>query len=92
MKLLAVAIYDAKALGFTQPLFVQALGQAVRSFSDSVNDGKSEFARHPEDYTMFHVGSYDDATGLLEALPTPVSLALGSTLKVVPEQLRVEGC
>lgn len=75
MKLIICSIYDSKAEAFMQPLFFQAKGQAVRSFADAVNqDGN--FKNHPDDYTLFCIGSYDDATGLLEPI-APESLGNG---------------
>lgn len=78
MILRALAIHDKKAELFSMPIFVQAVGQGVRSFADTVNDGKSEYARHPEDYTLFDIGSYDDVKGQLVSI-VPVSLGNGVT-------------
>lgn len=68
MKMVLVAVRDAKASVFSQPMFFQSLGQALRSFGDAVNDDKSEFAKHPEDYSLWHLGYYDDAVGVPEPL------------------------
>lgn len=82
MKRLAVAIYDSKAAVFTEPVLVLSGAQAVRSFSDSVNSGKSDYALHPEDYTLFALGYFDDCTGEFECMkPGPESLAIAITLK-----------
>lgn len=57
-----VSIFDNKALAFLKPVFVQSTGAAVRSFADAVNDNETDFAKHPADYAMWHIGSYDDST------------------------------
>jgi len=75
------AIYDAKAEAWLTPLFFQAVGQALRSFGDAVNQNDSDFGKHPEDYTLFLLGDFDNQTGVLSVQPTPVALALGNTLK-----------
>jgi len=72
MRMKICCIHDSKAELYTQPLFFQALGQAVRSFSDACNDDKSDYAKHPEDYSLWHIGEYDDLTGTLHPLPVPV--------------------
>lgn len=83
MRMLAVAVYDSKAAVFTAPVFVLSEAQAARSFGDSVNSGKSDYSAHPEDYTLFAVGSFDDSTGEIVAA-TPKSLGNGVTfLKAV---------
>lgn len=74
------AIHDSKAEAWMTPLFFQATGQAIRSFADAVNQPDSEFGKHPEDYTLFLLGDFDPATGVVEVARTPVSLAVGINL------------
>lgn len=74
------AIHDAKAEAWMTPMFFQAAGQAVRSFADAVNDGKSEFSRHPEDFSLFEIGEFDLRTGIFVAESAPVVLASGVNL------------
>lgn len=64
MILKILAVYDSKAEVFSRPFFAVALGAALRSFEDAVNDPKSEYSAHPGDYTLFAIGEYDDKTGL----------------------------
>ena len=68
MKLKACSIYDSKSQAWMTPMFFQATAQAMRSFGDAINDGKSEFAKHPEDYTLFEVGEFDPQNGIMDAL------------------------
>lgn len=71
------SIFDGKAEAYTTPMFFQSTGQAVRSFADAVNDGKSDFSNHPEDYTLFLLGDWDQRSGKLEVLDAPVALGQG---------------
>lgn len=64
-----VAILDRKAEAFLKPIFVQSDGSAVRSFTDAVNDPSTEFSKHPEDYSMWSLGEFNDATGVFIADP-----------------------
>lgn len=67
------AVRDSKAQAFLQPFFSSANGSALRALSDVVNDGKSQFFLHPEDYILYEVGAFDDSTG--EIVPvTPIKL------------------
>ena len=64
MKLEIFTIYDAKAESYTTPFFQPKFGIAERLFSDEVNNPESNLHKHPEDYTLFNIGTFDqDTTG-----------------------------
>ncbi len=67
MRVRAFAVLDQKAKAFLPPIFYPEVGQAVRVFSDCVNDKTHPFGLHPEDYVLYEIGLYDDAKALLEA-------------------------
>jgi hypothetical protein len=56
-------VYDEKSNAYLQPFFLDTKGQAIRAITDCVNDIGHAFGRHPSDYTLFHLGEYDDSTG-----------------------------
>jgi hypothetical protein len=70
-------IYDSKAEAYMSPWFVDKDGQALREFQDVVRNPDTPFHKHPEDYTLFKIGTYDEWTGKLESLDTPVSMGVG---------------
>lgn len=82
MKLLIYAVRDLKSNSFTFPHFNNTHGQAIRAFGDLVRNPKSVIAAHPEDYSLFHLGEFDDESGAVKSLPVPVSLA--SAIEFVP--------
>ena len=92
MKLRMYSVYDSKAECFGTPFFMGSRGLAVRAFTDLVNDVKSSINRHPEDYTLFEIGSFDDNKAVFEPLFAPESLgiATGFLLKE-KEVVSVEG-
>lgn len=65
-----VAIRDIK-VAFNRPFFSPSIPAAIRAFSDEANrvDPNNEMNRHPADFSLHHIGSYDDQTGLLTPLP-----------------------
>lgn len=67
MKLIC-AVKDLAIQAYGMPFYVHTKGEAIRSFSDEVNrtDGKSAVAQHPEDYELYELGTYDEATGTIE--------------------------
>jgi len=70
------SVYDSKAEAYMTPFFMQSVGQALRSFIDASEDTNTQLSRHPEDFTLFHIGKWDDDTCTINMLKTPVSLGL----------------
>lgn len=68
------AVYDKKAMSYAPPFYYHQKGQAIRAFDDAVNDPQSPLNKHPEDFCIFHMGSWNDTTGVLTPLPNPVPL------------------
>lgn len=83
MKLLIFSVFDSKASAFLPVFMMRSNGEAMRMFQDEVNREGSEFAKHPEDYTLFRVGEFDQLTGELVGGASPVSMATAVTLRVV---------
>ncbi len=59
-------IYDEKAKAYLPPFTLPTTPMAVRSFADCVNNPEHAFGRHPQDFTLFDLGSFDDAKALFE--------------------------
>lgn len=60
------SIKDEKSLSFNTPFFCVSDGVAVRQFTDLVNDEKSLVYKHPEDFSLWLVGVFDDQKGIFE--------------------------
>lgn len=73
MKLKVYAVYDQKVGEYLQPFFMRTNGEALRAWVEVVNDPKTEFYKHGEDYTLFELGDYDGSTGQFQNLMTPFS-------------------
>lgn len=72
MKLGVFSVFDDKAAVYTQPFYFPVKGQAIRMFSDAAEDDKFPFKKHPEDYSLYQLGEFDDVSGKLTALPEPL--------------------
>ena len=73
MKTVIMAVYDKATEAFMRPWNAQSKGQASRMFADEVRREGTDLNTHPEDYTLFHIGNYDDQAGMLEPMePTRV--------------------
>lgn len=73
-KIQIFSVYDKKAVAYNLPVFYHQKGQAIRAFQDAVTDPQSPFNKHPEDFSIFHVGEWNDTTGVITPLPNPVPL------------------
>lgn len=67
------SIYDEKACAFNVPFFCVSDGVAVRNFTDLALDPRSMVHTHPEDFSLYCIGSFVDDTALL-APSMPVRL------------------
>jgi hypothetical protein len=81
IKLQVYSVFDSKAEVFGTPMFFQTAGIATRAFGDECNRTESELHKHPEDYTLFHIGEFIQDTGLMVPLKTPASLGLAIEYK-----------
>lgn len=79
MKLEICAVRDRAVDAFGMPFFCKHQNEAVRSFTDEVNRPESQFYSHPDDYDLYYLGQYDDATGTLVS-NTPSMLATGKSV------------
>lgn len=78
MILKVFSILDVKADAFVNLFTFATNGQAMRAFKDLVNDERSTISRHPSDYRLTCVGSFDDVSGRLVPNEAPESLGFGS--------------
>lgn len=80
-----VSVFDRAVGGYGRPFFVPSIGAAVRSFIDEVNRDAPDnpMHKHPDDYDLFHIGSFDDSIGELMPLkPVCVQFGKQSVVKV----------
>lgn len=73
MKLKIFAVRDSKAETFGNPFFFKTHGEALRAWDEACNDAQSPFSKHPNDYTLFELGEFDQATGEVSSLVQPRS-------------------
>lgn len=71
------SVYDQRASVYLPPMYMQNKGFALRSFEDAINDQSHQFARHPGDYTLVHLGEFDDCSGKFSLLDMPNILING---------------
>lgn len=92
MLLNAYSIYDRKALQYHPPFYASTDGAAARSLSDLVQDPNTTIGRHPSDYVLYAVGTYDDQKGVLAPLsPLRHVVDAAAFVKIQPELFAAPG-
>jgi len=84
MLLNAYTLYDVKALNYSPPFYASAHGQAVRLVMELASDTNTTVGRHPSDFTLFCIGTFDDGTGSL--LSANVREHISDVLPLAPKR------
>lgn len=74
----AFSIYDSKAKVFSNPFFMSEEGEALRDFIDLANDPNTRVFKHPEDFILYKVGTYNDSDATFENTVPPANLGIAS--------------
>lgn len=60
MQGILVTLFDSKAESYSAPTVAESNAAAIRQFEILVNDKQRTLvSTHPEDFTLFRIGSYD---------------------------------
>lgn len=83
MKYVICAVRDSALDAYGVPMFLVSKGQAIRGFSDQVNNPEpnNNLNKHPEDYELFFLGTFDDAQCDFETVLKPESLIRATDCK-----------
>lgn len=73
--LLVCAIMDSKVSAFSPPMYFRTKGEAVRAFLDALKDTGTVLSKHPRDYQLFLLGTFDDSSGLLSPVTAELLMA-----------------
>lgn len=83
MKTIMYTIYDSKAQVYNKPFYMVNEQVAVRSFRDLANDPSSDVCKHPEDFTLWRVGEFEDTLNEITLSAPPVVVCKAIELKEV---------
>jgi hypothetical protein len=86
-------IFDTASGIYDRPFVMQSDGQALRAFGDIAVDAEHPIGKHPEDFSLFRLGTFNDNTGELtctgkECLATALEMVAASR-KVDGRQLKI---
>lgn len=71
-------VLDSVAGIWLEPFFEATIESAVRAFREIVNKEGHQFNRFPQDFALYHIGSFDEKTGVVVSCE-PHSLGLAIT-------------
>lgn len=80
MKLIICSVYDSATEAYMRPWMAQAPAQALRMFQDEAVNPETPIAQHPEDYSLFQIGTFTDHNGEITPME-PVCLARAHEVK-----------
>lgn len=70
------AIYDAKSEGWSKPVFSRNRATVQRELRDVLSQGQTQYALHPEDYTLFELGTWSEFKPFIQYHTAPESVGL----------------
>lgn len=76
------SVLDQKTGVFSHPFYEVTTGSAIRAFTDTVQTKDHPFNRHPDDYSLYFIGEYDDATASINGM---IPQVLVTAMNVITE-------
>lgn len=72
-------VYDLVGESIVGPPFIEKnKGPAIRGFTDILNDKNSTLGQHPDDYELRFIGIQNEATGEIQPISPPQTIATGA--------------
>jgi hypothetical protein len=85
MKYVICTVKDRAADAYGRPMFLAAIGQAIRSFTDEINKDyeDNQMFNHPDDFDLYDLGVFDDSNGYFTLNEEPKLLVRGKDVKLI---------
>lgn len=84
------AVYDVKSLTYAPPFLAQTDGVAVRMLKEAVDDNTTMVGRHPADFKLYCIASFDDQRGLIMSKEPPEHVVDAVALVSIQPKLPLE--
>ena len=76
-----LAIRDSAVNAYDRPFYTPTNAAGIRAFADNVRNKESPMSQHPEDFTLWFLGTYDDETGQFLQTQPPMQIARAQDYK-----------
>lgn len=83
MKSQMFAVHDRIVETFAPPFVAQTTAEAERMFVTAAADEKSQLHQHPNDFALYHIGTFNNATGMVEAIVPARYLRSAATIEAI---------
>lgn len=81
------AIYDSGISTWMTPLYFRNKGEALRWWQEVCNNPEAKISKHPADYTLFELGTWNDDNNEFNLFKAPVKLGLAlEYVKTIPAE------
>lgn len=81
MKLQVFSVYDIKARAFAFPFYCGNTEIALRYLAEGANDPTLQLCKNSEDFTLYHLGEWNDENAEFKSTQPPMVVARASDLK-----------
>lgn len=71
------SVYDRAAMQYGHPVYMVNDSAAMRSFIDAFDNPNGLLARHPDDFELRHIASFNDETGHFKPLEISRTIMTG---------------
>lgn len=85
MKTHVFSVLDSKVGSYAQPWFSPTIASGIRAFTEAATDPASMLAKHPGDFTLYLLGTFDDETGVFQG-DKPTALGTAASMISNPER------
>lgn len=79
MRFSIYSVYDVKACAYARPLYLRSKEELYAAIYETAKEKSSGFYKHPEDYTVFELGTFDEETAKIEFVGP---MSVGSVLEI----------
>lgn len=69
------SIFDSASNSYDVPRAFISRGVALRSLMDAMTEPNTPFYKHPQHFSMFYLGEFDQETARITLLPAPELVA-----------------
>ena len=79
------SIKDSKSNTYANPFYSINHQTAMRSFNQAANDSNTTISQYPEDFSLYHLGTFNDESGEIKSEATPQFVANPAVNKIENE-------
>nr|QJB20573.1 MAG: nonstructural protein [Microvirus sp.] len=85
MKHVIFTILDTKVNSYSPPFYARSIGEGIRTITSTLKNPEIQLSQYPDDFKLFHIGTFCDETAIIELYPTGSEL-VGLLSQFMPDQ------